>query len=172
MLSVYNIDHLFSPDSPEDYVAQSTTLTFAPCQLLRCVDVVLEDDCVLEDTEAFNIRLETIVDQDRRITIDRDTGNETQLWIMMVCGIMCTSTRCGGGMAFDSIATCSSKFYGSSSVILISIHRDASCITSYMYKCYIAGQHGILCTSVVDMSITTFHKSLLHNHKPYTDSWQ
>ena len=70
------IGHLFIPDSPEDYIAQSTTLTFDPCESIKCIDVVLENDCVLEDTEAFNIRLETIDGQDRRIIIDPDTGNE------------------------------------------------------------------------------------------------
>ena len=70
------IGHLFIPASPEDYAAQTTTLTFAPCQSIRCIDVDLEDDCVLEGTEAFNIRLETIAGQDRRIVIDTDTGNE------------------------------------------------------------------------------------------------
>ena len=33
---------------------------------------------------------------------------------------------------------------------------------------YITGQHGMIC--LVDMSITTFHKSLLHNHEPYSET--
>ena len=67
----YNVwDKLFFiSEADEDYVAQNTVLSFAACETVKCLDVELLDDCVLEDTETFKMMLSTVSGQDERIKL-------------------------------------------------------------------------------------------------------
>ena len=42
-----------------DFEAKTITVNFAPCQLYRCIEVVLSDDCVVEALESFHLVLTT-----------------------------------------------------------------------------------------------------------------
>ena len=58
-----------------DYVAKtSTKLTFTPCEMAKCTEVRLMDDCVVEDKEKFNIVLTPVPGLDRRIKIHEGDG--------------------------------------------------------------------------------------------------
>ena len=59
----------------EDYIAQRTTLTFSPCEHVKCVEVSLVDDSVLEDTESFRILLS--ITASSRIAIESQAGEIT-----------------------------------------------------------------------------------------------
>ena len=66
------------PVATEDYIAQRTTLTFAPCERVKCFEMSLVDDCVLEDTESFRIFLTiTPSGHNGRIKIDSGVGDIT-----------------------------------------------------------------------------------------------
>lgn len=52
-----------------DYDALDAVLTFEPCNVSQCVDVIVDDDMIPEPTETFGIILEGSGDLDR-ITVD------------------------------------------------------------------------------------------------------
>ena len=74
-------------ESSLDYVAVDTTVTFAPCESRRTVDIPLIDDGRLENHETFTVRLLRTESSDPRIRIDSstavveiaDTGADTAL---------------------------------------------------------------------------------------------
>ena len=55
-------------DSVMDYDALDVILTFEPCNVSQCVDVIVDDDMIPEPTETFGIILEG-TDLDR-ITVE------------------------------------------------------------------------------------------------------
>ena len=59
--------------STSDYIAKTTVLTFAPCEVVQCLSVSLRDDCLLERPETFNITL-TLPPVERRIRLDPGNG--------------------------------------------------------------------------------------------------
>ena len=61
--------------SPMDYIAVSFPfLMFGACERRRCVNVTIENDVVLEDTESFDVTLERTTGLDGRITLDPVDG--------------------------------------------------------------------------------------------------
>ena len=68
-----NCNHFSFSVSTSDYIAKTTVLTFAPCQVVQCLTVSLRDDCVLEKLETFNITL-TLPPVERRIRLDSGNG--------------------------------------------------------------------------------------------------
>lgn len=55
-----------------DYVANSTILTFAPCERQQCVNVTIVDDEIVELEESFSYSLERT--SDPRIHLEQETG--------------------------------------------------------------------------------------------------
>ena len=52
-----------------DYESVDIVLMFDSCEKRRCVDVVIVDDILLEDTELFDVTLERPPELDNRITL-------------------------------------------------------------------------------------------------------
>ena len=46
--------------SPSDYEAVTEVLTFAPCDTLLCMNVIITDDLLNEPEETFSLRLTNI----------------------------------------------------------------------------------------------------------------
>ena len=66
---------IFNTVSPMDYTAVSLTiLMFGACERRRCVNVTIENDVVLEDTESFDVTLERVTGLDGRISLDPVDG--------------------------------------------------------------------------------------------------
>ena len=64
--------------APVDYGAVSALLIFNSCESRHCIDILITNDEVLEDTESFSVTLVKTADLDPRITLDPVTG-ETKI---------------------------------------------------------------------------------------------
>ena len=47
---------------------------FEPCDTVQCIDVILKDDCIVEEIESFDLLLTTPSYVDERIMIDLGNG--------------------------------------------------------------------------------------------------
>lgn len=65
--------------STTDYVAQITVLNFKPCDSVKCIDVTLKDDCIVEEVESFDLLLTTPSHIDERVIVD--SGNSRMIII-------------------------------------------------------------------------------------------
>lgn len=76
MICYIYISLLFSQftESPMDYIATITILSFAACQERECVHIDIIDDSVQEEIETFRITLQRTTGLDSRITFSLDVG--------------------------------------------------------------------------------------------------
>ena len=68
------MDISLPPESPNDYVAVSTTIEFDSCEVVQCIDMNLHDDMMHEMVESFAVTLERTPDLDDRITLSPVDG--------------------------------------------------------------------------------------------------
>ena len=61
-------------ESPMDYTALSTIMTFDECETQSCVNITIVDDLALEIVESLRITLNSTADLDGRITLDPVDG--------------------------------------------------------------------------------------------------
>ena len=64
----------FPAVNPMDYLELNTILSFAACEIRRCVNVTIVDDLVDEPLEFFDYTLEGTPGLDSRITLDPVDG--------------------------------------------------------------------------------------------------
>ena len=62
--------HLFIAVSPLDYERTASFLRFAACQIRNCVDIPINDDCIVEHSgEIFHVHLLRMRSLDHRILL-------------------------------------------------------------------------------------------------------
>ena len=64
----------FSTVDPMDYLGVNSILSFAACEIRRCVNVIIEDDLVDEEEEFFDFTLERTPGLDSRISLNPVDG--------------------------------------------------------------------------------------------------
>ena len=74
MISNLSLPHSISADSPEDYIAVDTVLTFGANDAESCVGVIIRNDSIQEHTEMFSVILERTPDLDDRVTLNNTEG--------------------------------------------------------------------------------------------------
>ena len=58
-----------------DYESVSTTFIFAACQIQSCVNITINDDCVVEESgEVFSVHLRRTLGLDRRIRLSSESA--------------------------------------------------------------------------------------------------
>ena len=67
-----SLSHSFSlfADSPEDYISMDTLLLFEPNDAESCVDVIIQNDNIVEQTESFTVTLEKSLDLNDRVILN------------------------------------------------------------------------------------------------------
>ena len=63
-----------SADSPGDYNSMDTILSFEPNGAESCVDVIIQNDNITEQTESFTVTLERTSDLDDRVILNHTDG--------------------------------------------------------------------------------------------------
>ena len=74
MTPVVSHTHKLHTVNPMDYLELNSILSFAACEIRRCVNVTIVDDFVDEPVEVFDYKLERTISLDPRIFLDPVDG--------------------------------------------------------------------------------------------------